>query len=221
MAGLVLTVSAAPADAFFRSFGTWRVDVSGSLRQTWSFINTGGCEVNGPGTGSAQFRGSARISLSYNSYRIGRVTRSYWGGGAEARLRGVAAASDSTTINPPEPGQRSCGPPIPKDCGSRPLGADAMADIGASSGRPRYMEVSIEGLGRRLEDFGTCTIQFTDFGIFPGSRVGDIDVRMPSIAAAGRRDAFAVSATQTVPSRRSGFTSTVTRTVKLKFTPVR
>jgi hypothetical protein len=219
--GLVLAMSAAPADAYFRNFGHWRVTVSGSLRQQWAFMNSGGCEIAGPGTGGAQFSGSARISLSYNSFRVRTRTTSYWGGGSEPHLRGTASATDATTINPPEPGQRPCDPPPPKACGSRPLRADAMADVGGSTRRPRDMEVLIEGLGQRLSELDACTVQFTDFGNFAGARGAEIFVRMPSLNAVGRRIAFAVSATETFPYRRSDFTSTVTRTVRLRFTPVR
>ncbi len=166
-----------PASSPSSSFGDWTATFSGRFDYEWSEPNPEPCDPNGDGSVGAAFSGRlGEFNISYvgfSGYEGFGVTNN------TTQVSGYATVTDNRRINPPPPGQGTCGSAtIDKSgCGQRGFDhAEFSLDSTTSQDRPP-LHLTME-LGGMLNAFAGAECYrglMEDFSFFPGNSPSDSD----------------------------------------------
>lgn len=209
-AGTLGFLSAAPSEAApeARNWSHRITSLTGQYVNHWTVNDPEPCGLVGDGTLTVTFRMTVapRVLLVYSRFAgaepsgYGRwiigVPSAHGPGltdGPRRPATGTITLVDNTVQRPPEPDDE-CEPPQKSGCGTRSLGRTTVSFSGYNR---RFLEADLAATFRAGP--GGCgfgrTDRFTDRFFTGGTRLGELLLRMPSVATVNRRRVLTVTGT--------------------------
>ncbi len=205
----VAFLSATPSEAApeGRAWTHRITSLTGEYVDRWTLNDPEPCGLVGDGTVTVKFKMAVnpRVALiysrfasaepsGYGSWIVG-IPSAHGGGVVGAPVRpgaGTITLVDNTVQRPPEPGGR-CPPPENVNCGTKALSRPLIQFSGYNR---RFLKADlVSTLGGRNGCLGGQNDRFTDRYFTGGTRLGELLLKMPSVATVSRRRVLVLTAT--------------------------